>query len=69
MKAVIVGIKGRYAAALTRDGRIVRIRNCGYTVGQTVDPKALTSAPPLKQAVTWVAAAAAALAHLLSSYS
>lgn len=62
MKAVIVGIKGRYAAALTRDGRIVRIRNCGYTVGQTVDPKALTSAPPLKKAVTWVAAAAAALA-------
>ena len=62
MKAVIVGIKGRYAAALTGDGRIVRIRNCGYTVGQTVDPKALTSAPPLKKAVTWVAAAAAALA-------
>ena len=34
--ACIVELRGRYAAALTEDGRFVRIRNRNYMVGQTV---------------------------------
>ena len=36
MGACIVELRGRYAAALTSDGQFVRIRNQGYSVGQTV---------------------------------
>ena len=41
--ACIVELRGRYAAALTSDGQFVRIRNRGYSVGQTVR---LTEAQP-----------------------
>lgn len=34
--ACIVELRGRYAAALTEDGRFVRVRNRNYMVGQTV---------------------------------
>lgn len=34
--ACIVDLRGGHAAALTEDGRFVRIRNQGYEVGQTV---------------------------------
>ena len=36
MGACIVELRGRYAAALTDDGQFVRIRNQGFSVGQTV---------------------------------
>ncbi len=41
--ACIVELRGRYAAALTGDGQFVRVRNRGYSVGQTVR---LTEAHP-----------------------
>lgn len=62
MKAVIVGVQGRYAAALTEDGRVTRVRNRGYAVGQTVEPDSLSAVSPLKRAAGWAAAAAAAIA-------
>ena len=62
MKAVIVGVQGRYAAALSEDGRITRIRNQGYSLGQQIDQKALREISPLKKAAGWAAAAAAAIA-------
>lgn len=34
--ACILELRGRYAAALTGDGQFVRVRNRGYSVGQTV---------------------------------
>ncbi|HPF18672.1 MAG TPA: hypothetical protein PLY08_03715 [Bacillota bacterium] len=37
MKAVIVEIKKRTAAVLLDDGRVEKIRNSGYTVGQVID--------------------------------
>ena len=64
MKAVIVAVEGRYAAALTQDGRMTRVRNRGYALGQTVEPEALTAASPLRKASAWAAAAAAALVLL-----
>lgn len=64
MKAVIVAVEGRYAAALTQDGRVTRVRNRGYALGQTVEPEALTAASPLRKASAWAAAAAAALVLL-----
>lgn len=36
MGACIVELRGNFAAALTEDGRFVRIRNRGYEIGQTV---------------------------------
>ena len=62
MKAVIVGVRGRYAAALTEDGRVTRIRNRGYSLGQQIDKTALQEVSPLKKAAGWAAAAAAAIA-------
>ncbi len=62
MKAVIVGVQGRYAAVLTEDGRVTRVRNRGYAVGQTVEPDNLSAISPLKKAAGWTAAAAAAIA-------
>ncbi len=37
MKAVIVDIKGKYAAALTEDGEVKRIVNDHYEIGDTMD--------------------------------
>ncbi len=64
MKAVIVAVEGRYAAALTQDGRVTRVRNRGYALGQTVEPEALSAASSLKKASVWAAAAAAVLVLL-----
>lgn len=35
--AVIMEVRGKYAAALTRDGLFIRVPNDGYTVGQTIE--------------------------------
>jgi len=37
MKSVIVEIRGKYAAALSEDGSIIKVRNNGYEVGQQID--------------------------------
>lgn len=37
MKAVIVDLKGKYAAALTEDGEVKRIVNNQYEIGDTMD--------------------------------
>ena len=34
--AVVLEIRGRYAAALTRDGSFIRVPNNGYVVGETI---------------------------------
>ena len=35
--AIIMEIRGKYAAALTRDGSFIRVPNDGYAVGQSVE--------------------------------
>ena len=35
--AVIMEIRGKYAAALTRDGSFIRVPNVGYAVGQRIE--------------------------------
>ena len=35
--AVIMEIRGKYAAALTRDGSFIRVPNDGYAVGQSIE--------------------------------
>jgi len=39
MKAVIVEIRDKYVAALSKDGRILKIRNDNYTIGQEIEMK------------------------------
>ena len=36
MKSVIVEIRGKYAAALSEDGSIIKIKNNGYAIGQQI---------------------------------
>ena len=62
MKAVIVGVRGRYAAALTEEGRVTRIRNREYSLGQQIENAALQEVSPLKKAAGWAVAAAVAIA-------
>lgn len=46
MKSVIVEIRGKYAAALSEDGSIIKVRNHGYTVGQRIDTAVTTHVIP-----------------------
>lgn len=55
MKAVIVEIKDKYVAALCSDGRIIKMKNKHYTIGQEIDMKSS------KTLVKFAASAAAAL--------
>jgi len=46
MKAVVVDVKGRFAAVLSYDGCVTRVPNRNYVIGQEIEmkkPKALTS--------------------------
>lgn len=60
MKAVILEKKDGYAAALTDDGRIVRVKNPNDTIGTVIQMKKGTP-NIIKKAVIWSAAAAAVL--------
>lgn len=44
MDAVIVDIRNKKAAALSKDGRVVRIRNAGYEIGQQIELHAVKPA-------------------------
>ena len=60
MNAVIVDIRKKQAAALDESGRIVRIHNAGYEIGQQIElheVKPVRTAPVLKRLSTGVAAA------------
>lgn len=60
MNAVIVELRKKQAAALDESGRIVRIHNAGYEIGQTIElheVKPIRTAPALKRLGTGVAAA------------
>ncbi len=60
MNAVIVDIKGKQAAALDESGRVVRIPNANYEIGQTIELHEIRSAHTptlLKRLSTGVAAA------------
>ena len=61
MNAIILDIKGKYAAAMDESGSIVRIRNANYSVGQRIQLHELSQrrAPSLKK--SGVVAVAAAL--------
>lgn len=64
MTAVIVDIKGKYAAALDEHGSIVKIPNANYTIGQEIElhPLSQKRAPSLRRIGTSAAAAALILA-------
>lgn len=60
MNAVIVDIRKNQAAAMEENGRIVRIRNAGYEIGQTIELheiKPIQTPPMLKRIGSGVAAA------------
>jgi hypothetical protein len=59
MKTVVVEIRGRFAALLADDGRIVKVRNQNYAIGQVIIMKE-TAKKPVRIAA-WAAAAAAAV--------
>lgn len=67
MNAIIAEIRGAQAAALLEDGRFIRIRNRGYTIGQrvTLIPRALSERQrpqaARKRASLWISMAAALL--------
>lgn len=60
MKSVIVEIRGKYAAALSDDGRVTKVPNRGYAVGQTVSLATQTGAAA-RRIAAWAASAAAVL--------
>lgn len=60
MNAVIVELRKKQAAALDESGRIIRIHNAGYEIGQQIElheVRPVHSAPVLKRLSTGVAAA------------
>jgi ribosomal protein S8 len=61
MKAVIVEIKDGYAAVLTQDGGVSRIKNKNYAVGQEI------SINQNKKYARWAATATASLAVLIGA--
>jgi len=65
MKAVIVDIQGRYAAALLENGEVRRIARDNYTIGQTIElynTKRSDRQPALPKMIRTAASVAAALA-------
>lgn len=62
MKAVIVDLRGKYAAALDETGNIVKIPNADYGIGQEIELHALPSARPKANRRLAATAAAAVLA-------
>ncbi|MEG1491709.1 MAG: hypothetical protein RR227_05470, partial [Oscillospiraceae bacterium] len=42
MKAIIVEIKGKFVAALSDDGTVIRMKNENFAVGQVIDAKKIT---------------------------
>ena len=60
MKAVIVDLRGKHAAALDETGRIVKIPNADYEIGQEIELHAVPSVRP-KTNKRFAAAAAAAV--------
>lgn len=62
MKAVIVDLRGKHAAALDETGRIVKIPNADYGIGQEIE---LHAVPPARQKVNRRFASAAAAAVLV----
>lgn len=61
--ACIVEIRGRRAAALTEDGRFVRVKNEGFTVGQTIRLRGAREFP--RQRARFAALASVAAGFLL----
>ena len=62
MKAVIVDIRGKYAAALDDTGSVLRIPNANYSVGQKIE---LHEVPRVRTRVRRRFATAAAAAVLI----
>ncbi len=65
MDACIVELRGRYAAALTSDGQFVRIRNHGFSVGQTVRLTKRQKMPAQRRQLRALTAVAAGLLFLV----
>jgi hypothetical protein len=63
--ACIVELRGRYAAALTSDGQFVRIRNHGFSVGQTVRLTKRQAMPAQRRQLRALTAVAAGLLFLV----
>ena len=62
MQAVIVEIKDKFAAALSEDGRILKIRNKNYVMGQEIKLKNTAIYIKLSVLATAFLAASAVLA-------
>lgn len=65
MGACIVELRGRYAATLTSDGQFVRIRNHGFSVGQTVRLTKRQAMPAQRRQLRALTAVAAGLLFLV----
>lgn len=64
--AYIVELRGRFAAALTEDGRFVRVRNKGYEIGQAVRAVRIErSAQPARRRAQMTALASMAAGFLM----
>ena len=57
MRAVVTQIQGKFAAILSEDGRIEKITNKNYVIGQVIEMKENVKAK--KHIAAWVASAAA----------
>jgi len=69
MNAYILEINGRYAAALTEDGRFVRIKNKNYCVGQSVQLNEQSAQAKQRTRITALASMAAGFLLLLGGFA
>ncbi len=60
MKAVVLEKRDKKAAVMTKDGRVIRIKDAGYTVGQEIYIQAAAS----KRLIRYIPAAVAAILFL-----
>lgn len=60
MKAVIVEIRAAYAAALTDDGCVMKLKNRNYTIGETIEVSN-TPVIQMRSVVKWASSVAAAV--------
>jgi len=68
MKAVIVEIRGSYAAALSNDGRVRRVKNLHYSVGQTIQLNQKSKRNAVIQTIVSAAAIIAILSASVYAY-
>lgn len=69
MNGVIVELRARYAAVLTDDGRIEKVNNQNYAIGQVISMNTKTKSKPVRFVATAAAAAAVMLVCGVGAYA